>query len=43
MSQYISGMNELSNNINSWEDFVQELSNGTIPSVSYIFSEDSNG
>lgn len=43
MSQYISGMNEFSNNINSWEDFVQELSNGTIPSVSYIFSEDSNG
>jgi len=43
MSQYISGINNYSSNINSWGNFTQELSNGTLPSVSYVFSQDANG
>ncbi len=43
MSQYINGINKYSNNINSWNVFLQEIDKGNLPSVSYIFSQDANG
>ncbi len=43
MSQYINGINKYSNNINSRNVFLQEIDEGNLPSVSYIFSQDANG
>lgn len=43
MSSYIQGINAYSNDIHSWSTLLQQLSNGTLPAVSYVFSQDANG
>jgi phospholipase C len=43
MSNYIQGIGSFSSNINSWNTFIQQLNNGTLPSVSYVFSQGGNG
>ncbi|MEM0135239.1 MAG: alkaline phosphatase family protein [Thermoplasmatales archaeon] len=43
MSQYIQGIGAYSNDINSWNTFLNQLGNGTLPSVSYVFSQGGNG
>lgn len=43
MSQYIQGIGQYSTNINSWNVLLDKVHNGTLPSVSYVFSQGSNG
>ncbi len=43
MSGMIQGVDSYSANINSWSKFSQQLSNGTLPAVSYVFSQGGNG
>ncbi|MGC8645249.1 MAG: alkaline phosphatase family protein [Thermoplasmata archaeon] len=43
MSQYIEGIREYYGNIGSWQSFLTSLSSGSLPQVSYIFSQDANG
>jgi phospholipase C len=40
---HIEGMNSYLGNVGTWDDFSSELENGTIPSVSYVFSQEANG
>lgn len=43
MSNFIEGIGHYQNNIYSWSTLIHDLSNGNVPAVSYIFSQDSNG
>ena len=43
MSSMIQGIGSYSSDINSWSTFLQQLGNGTLPSVSYVFSQGGNG
>ncbi|MGC8497047.1 MAG: alkaline phosphatase family protein [Thermoplasmata archaeon] len=42
-SAYIAGLNTYSDHIQGWNTFISDLANGTLPSVSWIFSQDTNG
>lgn len=43
MSSYIQGIGSYSSDISSWDSFVSQLRNGTLPAVSYVFSQGGNG
>lgn len=43
MSGYIQGIGAYSNEIQSWGTLLQQLNNDTLPSVSYVFSQDAGG
>lgn len=43
MSNYIQGIGSYSSDINSWNTFIKQLNNGSLPSVSYVFSQGGNG
>ncbi len=43
MSSMIQGIDSYSGNINGWDSFISQLGNGTLPAVSYVFSQGGNG
>lgn len=43
MSGYIQGIGAYSNDIYNWNTLLQQLNNGSLPAVSYVFSQDANG
>ncbi len=43
MSQYISGINNYRDNVQSWNMFLNQVRSGNLPAVSWIFAQDSDG
>lgn len=43
MSRMIGGISAYNGNINSWNTFLGQLKDGTLPAVSYVFSQGGNG
>ncbi|MGC8663599.1 MAG: alkaline phosphatase family protein [Thermoplasmata archaeon] len=43
MQKYLYDWNKYSNHLQNWTDLINEAYNGTLPSVSYVFSQNSNG
>ncbi len=43
MSNYIQGISAYSGNVHSWAVFTKQLAQGSLPSVSYVFSQGSKG